>query len=240
MAVSTSNKTTTITPTAWKWVLGAFLLFPIQPVSLLVSPVFFLTATGRFQRIELAPSGITSRNWWSVKKYHWEDIADFRVNEIKYSFFKAASMVKFTHNTKKDTLMGKASMALTGSTDSIPALGIKPKELVNLMTGYQRGEYPRDTVSRARAKPMEDAPALAGSPKPAALARNVPLQTRKPGYVTPKVIEAARLSRPRNRSDVDLFRKRRPTQTKKPSLPNPRTPLVQEGFKLFGRRPRTE
>ena len=237
MAVRTSDKVTTITPTAWKWLVGAVLILPIAPISFLLSPIFLLTATGLLQNTVLSPSGMTTRNWWSVKQYRWDEISNFRVSEVKYNFFTAASMVKFTHDARAETFMGKAAMALTGSTDSIPAMGIKPKRLMQLMQAYQQGEFPEDTHSVGTQFTQSTSPSRLAALKPIEIADITPKRHAKMAMPATLQPNTPRNNAPSKGSDRELFRRRSPLPSKKTPLPSPSTPLVQEGFKLFGRRP---
>ena len=238
MAVTLSGSTTTITPTAWKWALGAVLLFPFAPISLIVSPLFLLIATGWLQRIVLDTDGITVRNWWSVRRYRWQDISDVRISKIKSSFVTAASVVNFTHETRKNTLLGKATKVLTGGTDSLPTLGMKAPQFVQLMRAYQRGAYQEEANRLSESTvPSNTPPALisAGAPE---LDRQKAAPTERPARQTSRRAEAGQYGRTAKRADTDMFRQRGPVKPTKKPLPRPSTPLVQDGFKLFARRPR--
>jgi len=216
MAISTQNVVTTLRPTAWKWFLGAAVMFAlVPPFGLIIAVVFILTGAGILQRISLSPEAITVRNWGSNKVYAWSDIDDFRVHKVKSGLITAANMVSFTHVSKQDSMIGKASKFLVGGTHSIPAIGMKAPKLVHLMQAYKQGFVPRDTPSEVSSKapvapPMIPVPMAAGAP-PKTRPRAVP--------ATPR----AQPSRPKPKTHLGSGRRAS-------------TPLVQEGGGLFGRR----
>ena len=64
MAVKTGYGLTTLTSTAWKWILGGVAIIFILPgFGLLIGGTFFLVAAGVLQGFELAKDGIKIRNW---------------------------------------------------------------------------------------------------------------------------------------------------------------------------------
>ena len=209
MAVQSEGGITTLTPTAWKWFVGAAVLFfLIPPFGVLISLVFILTGAGVMQRLTLSPEGLKVRNWWSTKTYAWREIDDFRVHKVKSGLFTAANMVSFSHVDKQDTMMGKAAKLLVGGTHSIPAVGMKPQKLVRLMQAYKLGFAPNTAQPLATPKPAATpAPATHTQPRP----RAVP--------ATPRA-QAKCASTPPKRA----------------AKPRASKPLVQEGGGLFGRR----
>lgn len=191
MAVTTVKGVTTITPTAWKWWVGAGagLIFVPAPFNLLLAVFFGLMASGKLQRVVLTPDGISLRNWWQKKVYRWEDIGDFRVTKLKSGLITAATMVSFTHRNKEGTMLGKAAKLLAGGTHSVPTLGMKAKDMALLMTQYKAGYVPEDTaVAAVAATPamaaavpaMAAAPArVSAAPQRPALAPAMPCAPRK-------------------------------------------------------------
>lgn len=213
MAVSTQNGVTTLTPTAWKWFLGAAVIFfLIPPFSALVSLVFILMGAGVLQRLTLTPGGLTVRNWFSTKTYAWSEVEDFRIYKVKSGLFTAASMVSFSHVDKRDTVMGKAAKLLVGGTHSIPAVGMKAKTLIHLMQAYKMGHVPSDTAI---------APAETATETAAPVPPPVQAKTQRPRAVpaTPR----AHAQRSNQKASFG-------------TKPKAATPLVQDGGGLFGRR----
>lgn len=213
MAVSTENGVTTLTPTAWKWFLGAaVLLFLIPPFGVIIAVVFGLMGAGVLQRVTLSPEGLTVRNWFSTKAYTWSEIDDFRIYKVKSGLFTAASMVSFSHVDKQETLMGKTAKFLVGGTHSIPAVGMKAKSLIHLMQAYKLGHVPRETASET----VQDAPQPANPVAP--VPRAAP--------VRPRAIPATpRAQKLRSNTKANFGSKSKAA-----------TPLVQDGGGLFGKR----
>ncbi len=209
MAVQSEGGITTLTPTAWKWFVGAAVLFfLVPPFGVLISLIFILTGAGVMQRLTLSPEGLKVRNWWSTKTHAWREIDDFRVHKVKSGLFTAANMVSFSQADKKDTMMGKAAKLLVGGTHSIPAVGMTPQKLVRLMQAYKLGFAPNTAQPGAALEPATaPVPARSAQPRP----RAVP--------ATPRA-QAKRAS----------------TLPKRTTKPRTQTPLVQEGGGLFGRR----
>ncbi len=215
MAVSTQNGVTTLTPTAWKWFIGAaaaFLFFP--GLGFFIAVVFVLMGVGVLQRLTLSKDGLKVRNWWSEKSYRWSEIGDFRTRTIKSGLINAANMVSFTHVDKDGTAMGKAAKFLAGGTHSVPAVGMPAKKLAMLMQAYKGGYVPADSAVEAPQAPIP-VPVTARSAESATTPRAVP--------ATPRAA----------RTKVQTQRPAKPAAT-----PNrtKSTPLVQDGGGLFGRR----
>lgn len=96
MAVSTKDGVTVLTPTAWKWFVGALAVFFIVPgLGWIIAGIFALMGAGVLQRLTLNPEGIQVRNWLSTKAYAWSDISDFRVYKVRSGLMTAANMVSF-------------------------------------------------------------------------------------------------------------------------------------------------
>ena len=211
MAIVTENGVTTLTPTGWKWFTGAAVLFfLVPPFGAVIALVFILTGAGVLQRLTLSKDGIKIRNWFSEKTYAWNEIGDFRIQKVKSSVFTAANMVSFTHANKEGTMMGKAAKLLVGGTHSIPAVGVKPQKLIQIMQAYQGGFVPQESAAPA---PVQ----AAAAPIPPVAAKSV---TR------PRAV----LATPRAQTN---------TVSKPPNFGGKRkasTPLVQDGSGLFGRR----
>ncbi len=215
MAVSTQNGVTTLTPTGWKWFVGAAgIFFFIPPFGMLIALVFVLTGAGVLQRLTLTKDGITIRNWFSEKSYAWSDIEDFRIHKVKSGLITAANMVSFTHVDKQGTMMGKAAKLLAGGTHSIPAVGMKPQKLIQIMMAYKTGHVPQDT-------PQAELPAAPVAP---VLANHSPRQV--PKAERPRAVAATPRAQKKQASKPASF-----GGTRKAS-----TPLVQDGGGLFGRR----
>ena len=208
MAVSTENGVTTLTPTAWKWFMGAALIFfLIPPFGLLISIVFILMGAGVLQRLTLTKEELIVRNWFSTKSYTWSEIDDFRVYKVRSGLITAASMVSFSHANKQGTMIGKAAKFLVGGTHSVPALGMKPKSLIHLMQAYKLGYVPQET------------PMAAAEPQASPAAMPAPVQKPRAVPATPRAIASSRKPQP-------AFG----------GKPRRSTPLVQDGGGLFGRR----
>ena len=216
MAIKTENGVTTLTPTAWKWVLGGIaIIFMLPGLGLIVGGIFFLVAGGVLQRLELSKEGIKIRNWFSTKSYRWEEITDFRVYKVKSGLITAANMVSFTHVNKEGTMMGKAAKLLAGGTHSIPAVGMKAQKLVQLMQAYKLGYVPEDSPSSDVAPPL-----LAPQPQ------GVPAQQSRQAVPPPRAVPATpRTQSAPSKPAASFGNKRKPSK-----------PLVQDGGGLFGRR----
>lgn len=214
MAVSTQNGVTTLTPTAWKWFVGAaaaFLFFP--GFGVFIAVVFVLMGTGVLQRLTLSKDGLKVRNWWSEKSYRWSEIGDFRTRTIKSGLINAANMVSFTHVDKDGTAMGKAAKFLAGGTHSVPAVGMPAKKLAMLMQAYKGGHVPADSAVDAPQAPIP-----------------VPVMARSTENAAPRAVPAT----PRAaRATVQTQPPAKPAATPKRAKS---TPLVQDGGGLFGRR----
>ncbi|MEL6665259.1 MAG: PH domain-containing protein [Pseudomonadota bacterium] len=216
MAVKTENGVTTLTPTAWKWILGGVaIIFMLPGFGLLIGGIFFLVAAGVLQRLELSRDGIKIRNWFSNKLYRWEDIADFRVHRVKSGLITAANMVSFTHVNKEGTMMGKAAKLLVGGTHSIPAVGMKAQKLIQLMQAYKLGYVPEDSPASDMAPPLL-------TPQP----QGAPSQRAQPITPRPRAIPATPRAQALPSKPAATFGNKR----------KPSTPLVQDGGGLFGRR----
>ena len=208
MAVSTENGVTTLTPTAWKWFVGAALIFfLIPPFGLLISIVFILMGAGVLQRLPLTKEELIVRNWFSTKSYAWSEIDDFRVYKVRSGLITAANMVSFSHANKQGTMMGKAAKLLVGGTHSVPAVGMKAKSLIHLMQAYKLGYVPQDASAKV--------PELQAAPVP------VPAAVPKP-----RAVPATPRSLPQSQQNKPAFG----------GKPRSATPLVQDGGGLFGRR----
>ncbi len=169
MAVMTEGGVTTLKPTAWKWALGGLGLFPFMPYGPLLSLIFWLIASGRFQSVILAPDSLTVNNFWSRKTYNWADIDDFRVRKIRYGFVTAANTVYFTPKSRAGALLGKTLKALAGGTHGVPALGVKAEKLAALMRAYKLGAPIAELVAAPTPEPVRPRPAMtatARAPKP--------------------------------------------------------------------------
>ncbi|MEL6724215.1 MAG: PH domain-containing protein [Pseudomonadota bacterium] len=219
MAVQSEGGITTLTPTAWKWFVGAAVIFfLIPPFSVLISLVFVLTGAGVLQRLTLSPDGLKVRNWWSTKTYAWREIDDFRIHKVKSGLFTAANMVSFSHIDKQDTMMGKAAKLLVGGTHSVPAVGMKPQKLIRLMQAYKLGFAPNAAQSATASRSVE-----------------TPVSVEAPVLAQPRQPTAN--SRPRAVSATPRAQAKSVSATPKTfAKPRKSTPLVQEGGGVFGRR----
>lgn len=160
MAVTSENGVTKLTPTAWKWFVGAGVSFFFIPgFGILLALVFILMGAGVMQRLTLSPDGLEVRNWFSTKSYAWSEISDFRIHKVKSGLITAANMIAFSHAEKSDTMMGKAAKFLVGGTHTVPALGLPPKKLVQLMQAYKQGFAPGSSGVAASAPQPVPVPA---------------------------------------------------------------------------------
>ncbi|MEO0607045.1 MAG: hypothetical protein AAFY82_02360 [Pseudomonadota bacterium] len=234
MAAKTVNGVTTLTPTAWKWFVGAALISVlIPPFGLLIALVFVLTGFGILQRLTLSQDGIKIRNWVSEKTHAWSEIEDFRIHRIKSGLFTAANMVSFTHVNQQGTMLGKAAKLLAGGTHSIPAIGMKPQRLILLMQAYKAGHVPADTAVPETLTSQSAPETLTSQSAPETSALNTPAM----GAPAPLVRQAPETARPRA-----------VPATPRADAPSPKpdanvggrgkaaTPLVQDGGGWFGRR----
>ena len=158
MAVKTENGVTTLTPTAWKWYLGAACSFavwlgvsdksePMFSVILLSVVAFFVVmGSGHLQKLILYPDRLELKSAFRSKSYRWDEMRDFRVNKIKSGLFTASTMIAFTHANQEGSLLAGAAKLLSGGTHSIPVIGMSAKQLATLMMAYQQGYVPADTV----------------------------------------------------------------------------------------------
>ena len=215
MAIKTEGGVTVLTPTAWKWyVAAAFTFFLFPPFSLAIALFFILTGAGVTQRLTLSRDGIKIRNMFSDKSYRWDEMEDFRIYKVKSGLFTAANMVSFTHSNQQGTMMGKAAKLLAGGTHSIPAVGMKPQKLIQIMMAYKTGHVPQDT-------PQAELPAAPVAP---VLANQSPRQA--PKAERPRAVAATPRAQKKQAPKPANF-----GGTRKAS-----TPLVQDGGGLFGRR----
>ena len=216
MTVKTENGVTTLTPTAWKWILGGVaIIFMLPGFGLLIGGTFFLVAAGVLQRLELSKGGIKIRNWWSAKTHRWEEITDFRVYKVKSGLITAANMVSFTHVNKEGTMMGTAAKLLAGGTHSIPAVGMKAQKLVQLMQAYKLGYVPEDSPASDMAPPLL-------TPQP----QGAPSQRPQPQAPRPRAVPATPRAQALPSKPAPSFGNKRKKSK----------PLVQDGGGLFGRR----
>ncbi|MEM7458383.1 MAG: hypothetical protein AAF331_02865 [Pseudomonadota bacterium] len=220
MSVTTKDGVTTLKPTAWRWFGGAAAVFFLVPgFGWMIAGVFALMGAGVLQNLVLSPEGIKVRNWWSTKEYAWRDIDDFRIYKVRSGLITAANMVSFTQAQKDGSMMGNAAKFLVGGTDTIPAVGMPAKKLVQVMEAYKRGFIPADSVETEPSYPPT-LPALKTEPDPKPAPKR---EKPRPPRAVPATPRA----------------QQRPT-SKQPNLGGTHkksTPLVQEGGGLFGRRP---
>jgi|GEM_PF-2222491 len=219
MAVTTKDGVTVLKPTAWKWFAGAFAVFFFVPgFGWMIAGVFVLMGAGVLQNLTLTPQGLKVRNWFSTKEYAWADISDFRIYKVRSGLITAANMVSFTQAKKDGSVMGNAAKFLVGGTDTIPAVGMPAKKLIQVMEAYKRGFIPEDS-----AVPEPNLPPSLPVFTPPATAKLEPIKREKS---RPRAVPAT--PRAQNRGGA-----------KQPNLGGThkaRTPLVQEGGGLFGRR----
>lgn len=218
MSVTTKDGVTTLKPTAWKWFGGALAVFFLVPgFGWIVAGVFALMGAGVLQNLVLSPESIKVRNWWSTKEYAWRDIDDFRIYKVRSGLVTAANMVSFTQAQKEGSMMGNTAKLLVGGTDTIPAVGMPAKKLVQVMEAYKRGFIPTDTEQPESKHPPT-------------------LPIFKPD-LEPKPVLTREKQRPR--AVPATPRARQTTASKQPNLGGTHrksSKLVQEGGGLFGRR----
>ena len=175
MSVTTKDGVTTLKPTAWKWFGAALAVFFLIPgFGWILAGVLALMGAGVLQSLTLSPHGIKVRNYGSTKDYAWSDISDFRIYKVRSGLITAANMVSFTHAQKDGSMMGKAAKLLVGGTHSIPAVGMKPQKLIQLMQAYKLGYIPEDSLE-------SDTPPLALTPQPQGAAAPGPAAQPGPG-----------------------------------------------------------
>lgn len=217
MAVTTKDGVTVLKPTAWKWFAAALAVFFMMPgFGWLIAGVFGLMGAGVLQNLTLTPQGLNVRNWFSTKEYAWTDIKDFRVYKVRSGLITAANMVSFTQAEKDGSMMGNAAKFMVGGTDTIPAVGMPAKKLIQVMEAYKRGFIPEDSSAP---KPTPSLPVFT----PPANAKPEPIKREK---ARPRAIPAT--PRAQNRGGSKPLNLGGTHKTS--------TPLVQEGGGLFGRR----
>lgn len=230
MAVRTVNGVTILTPTAWKWwAIGATGLL-VMPFGLLL--LFFggMMASGKGQSVMLTKDGVHVQNWWKTRKYRWDQIDDFRVKKIKSGLFTAATMISITDHGSANTAMGKFTKFVSGGTDSIPVIGASAQEMLALMYGYKAGRAPIDTMEGVPRVPPAPAPVPASASP--TVARPEPVRGRRTQPSAP-----AR-SRP-ERQPVMTVKTQPQAKPKLGGRNAKQTPMVEDGFRLFGRRPKS-
>lgn len=216
MAALTQNGITTLTPTPWKWYLGAAAAFFMVPGFGFILAIFLvLTGLGKLQKLTLTPQGMVVQNWWQRKAYRWSEVNDLRVHSVHYGLIKAANMVSFTHADQEGTMLGKAAKLLSGGTHSVPVIGMKAKDQAALMQAYKMGYIPADT-------PLElAAPSPLPQPQTANLERPSPAANRGSILQEPRPIKA-------------VTPKYKPALRKSAVTKGKQKPLIQKGGGLFG------
>ena len=224
MAVQTMNGVTVLTPTPWKWwTLAAAGLF-VMPLGFALMIFGGLMATGKLQRVIMTRDLLRVESMWSKREYRWNEVDDFRVKKMKSGFITAATLVAFTEQAKVGTRIGKAAKFLSGSTDSVPALGVTAQEMLALINVYKAGHVPANTqfAMPAAPRPIIQEPIIAQQPAHEQYAR----QSER-AQPRSQPVEKLRLA---SKSKLQAKPKVKPNRAKQ-------APMVQEGFHLFGRRP---
>lgn len=205
MAIQTQDGVTTITPTAWRWQVGAvLLLFVIPPFGILLAGLFFVISTGALNRIILRRDGFDIRQWGRTRAYAWSEVGDFRVQKVRSGIVNAASMVSFTPKEAEGRLLTKAAKLVSGGTQTISAIGISADKLAALMRAYQTGTIPADTALAPEAK-------------------SAPVRERASKQKPPKPISATARVKAAPKERINLGKRKGAVASTK------QTPLVQEG-----------
>lgn len=190
MAVTTQAGVTTLTPTAWKWYVGAGLMgslwLPISSMpgaelnaylALIVAVFLALHGRGTFSYLKLTPDGFEYRTFLTHKHYRWSEVTDFKLRTVRTSLFTSIKLIAFSRVDKAGSMYGKFSKLVAGGTESMPVIGMPGKKLGTLMMAYQNGFVPDDTAATV---PGATAPASTGSP-----ARPAVPQAPQTAYVKP-------------------------------------------------------
>jgi len=164
MAVVTENNRTVITPTAWKWYLGAAIAAALALASsvyaVLAATAFMaLTGSGLVNRITLDSEGFEYRNYTTLRRYRWSDVSDFGLRIYRVNYFASTKLLTFSEASRRHTLYGKFAHAVAGGTQSVPVVGMDAKKLLGLFLHY---------ASRA---PAEAPLATSSAPAPAVPAK---------------------------------------------------------------------
>lgn len=145
MAVVTDQGTVKITPTAWRWYLGAAVVLWLASVTSDMRPLLLLIAvslaafgTGRLSHVILDAEGFEYRNIISTKRVSWDHAGEFSLTTYRSGFIPVAQMLMYTDPRKSGTAYAKFSKFVAGGTRAVPFAGIKPKEMLALFTAYKQ------------------------------------------------------------------------------------------------------
>lgn len=214
MAFKIKQGVITLTPTAWKWYLGAALLsFYMPGMGWLIAIFLVLNGAGKLQRITLRPQGLELRGWWSARRYGWNEVGDFREHETRRGRFSTLRRVHFTYVRQQEGISEPKARHDAKGTSCMPVFGVSATRLVGLLNAYKQGYVPEEDVATTTE------PSLAGA------AHASPVMAR--GW---------------HREAADAFKtspsrplKNKPQQATGTSK-RKSAPLVQNGGGLFGRR----
>ncbi len=137
MSINRQSETITLTPSRWKWVIGAIFVFALPGLGFLLSGLFLAIAFGSMHRLTLRPYGFELRRWGKTTEYRWSEVGSFEVHTFRYMFIPLLRRVTFTPVAKEGKLLTRASKIISGGTERIPAIGMGAKEQAILMNEYR-------------------------------------------------------------------------------------------------------
>jgi hypothetical protein len=171
MAIKVDASGAVITPTPWRWYTGAAVVAVLSlaggaPVGLVAAGFLALTGTGWVNRIVLDVNGFEYRNYWVRKRYAWSEVSDFGARVYRSNFISAAKLITFSEVARRDTLYGKFSRAVAGGTQSMPAIGIDPDKLLELISLYSAHGAHVEPAAQLKAAPRVKPERPKPAPKP--------------------------------------------------------------------------
>ncbi len=171
MAIKIDANGAVITPTSGRWYTGAALLALVSlaggaPVGLVPAAFLALTGTGAVNRIVLTVNGLEYRNYWVHKRFAWSEVSDFGARVYRSNFIAAAKLITFSEVARRDTLYGKFSRAVAGGTQSMPAIGIAPEKLLELISLYSGHGAHLEPAAQPKAAPRVKPERPKPAPKP--------------------------------------------------------------------------
>lgn len=248
MSVQIEGLTTTVKPTPWKWFglaislffLATSLINDVAPSTggllQLMALFCFVLGTGKFHYIELRPEGFSHHGLLSKGSYTWEEVSGLSPKIIRTSPFFAVKSISFIIGDAPENMLQKFSNAINGRTKSMGVIGMEPKALVQMMRVYQTApdRQSLEMLLRELKTTEYGAEPIGKFSSPEPVSKNVRPQSPKKVQKEPARLKAMKKKVALNQSSPKIEKK---APSRKPLAPAPSTPLVQEGFKLFGRRP---
>ncbi len=255
MAIKTSGSVTTITPTLIKWWGLAAICFVLASgvISVidtgfggllnLLGIYYVVVGSGKFHNLLLSEDGFSYRNLFSKFEYSWDEVSNFSSSSVQSSPFVTVKKVTFSLGEAPQSFADKIGNALNGRTKAMFVFGLDPDKLVKLMETYRTSRGPA-TIRKALEDLLPSSPASDHSPTPRASAQSSEIADMAKTVLNTKVSELGRQQRApkvtKPGRSQPLQKRNRPAVSPRKMVPREHTPLVQEGFKLFGRRPQSD